>query len=29
MHLRHVPALIVALPAMLAAQESGFSDPAR
>ena len=29
MHLRHVPALIVALPAMLAAQQSGFSDPAR
>ena len=29
MHLRHVPAIIVALPAMLAAQQSGFSDPAR
>jgi CubicO group peptidase (beta-lactamase class C family) len=29
MDLRHVPALIVALPAMLAAQQSGFSDPAR
>ena len=29
MHLRHVPALILALPPMLAAQQRGFSDPAR
>src|SRR5688572_30223101 len=29
MHLRHVPALIVALPSVLAGQQSGFSDPAR
>lgn len=29
MHLRHVPALLVALPTLLAAQQSSFSDPAR